>query len=232
MGFVKDTIGSITGSSARDAASSAARQQQAATTEAIATREAGAERAQEFIQPFGQVGQQGLEQASFLTDPQQQFEFLQNNPLFSLALEQAETGTQKLAAARGRLSAGDTLEQLSQNVLLSASPLIGEQKRSISGLLDFGRGIATQQAGIETGAAGSVAPLQQDIGNIGAAEQIARANAKAAGTSNLIGLATLGATGGFGGGGGGAVTTGLTSPTRFLSPGAPGSVGFGGGVGL
>lgn len=231
MGFVKNTIKSITGSGAADAAEAGSQRQQASTREAIAATQAAAERGQEFLQPFSQIGQQGLDQAGFLTDPQQQFEFLQNNPLFSLALEQAQTGTQKLAAARGRLSAGDTFEQLSQNVLLSASPLIGEQKRSIAGLLDFGRGIAGQQANVEIGAGSQISPLLQDIGNIQAAGGIGVANARAAGTSNLINLGTAGFSGGFGGGGGGAVTTGLT-PTRFISPGAPRSVGFGGGVGL
>jgi len=233
MGFVKNTIKSITGSAAADAATRGAELQEASTREAIAATQAAAERGQEFLQPFEAPGQQGLEQASFLTDPQQQFDFLQSNPLFSLALEQAQTGTQKLAAARGRLSAGDTLEQLSKNVLLSASPLIGEQKRSIAGLLDFGRGIAGQQANVEIGTGSQISPLLQDVGNIQAAGGIGVANARAQGTSNLINLATLGASGGFGGGGGGggAVTTGLT-PTRFISPGAPRSVGFGGGVGL
>lgn len=231
MGFVKNTIGNITGSAPAKAAGQAAAQQQASTREAIAAREASAERAQEFLSPFGAPGEQGLEQAGFLTDPQQQFEFLQSNPLFGLALEQAQTGTQKLAAARGRLSAGDTLADLSRNVLLQASPLIGEQKRSIAGLLDFGRGIAGQQANVEIGAGSQIAPLLQDIGNIQAAGTIGAANARAQGTQNLINLATAGATGGFGGFGGGGATTGLTQ-TRFISPGAPGSVGFGGGVGL
>jgi len=229
MGFVKNTIGAITGSTAAKAATQGAELQAGATREAIAATQAAAERGQEFLQPFGQVGQQGLEQASFLTDPQQQFEFLQSNPLFSLALEQAQTGTQKLAAARGRLSAGDTLEQLSQNVLLQASPLIGEQKRSIAGLLDFGRGVAGQQANVEIGAGSQVSPLLQDIGNIQAAGGVGAANARAAGVGNLINIGAT-AAGGFGGGAG--TTAGLTSPTRFLSPGAPGSVGFGGGVGL
>lgn len=232
MGFVKNTIGAITGSSAADAAEAGRVQQERATQEAISRQEAGTGRAGEFLDPFAAPGQQGLEQASFLTDPQQQFEFLQSNPLFGLQLENLNQQTGKLAAARGRLSAGDTLEQFGRNALLAASPLIGEQKRSIAGLLDFGRGVAGQQANVEIGAASNISPLLQDIGNIQAAGGIGIANARAQGTSNLINLATLGASGGFGGGGGGgAVTTGLT-PTRFISPGAPGSVGQGGGVGL
>jgi hypothetical protein len=231
MGFVKNTIGAITGSTAAKAAKEGSQAQQAATSEAIAAREAAAERGQEFLDPFGAPGQLGLEQASFLTDPQQQFEFLQSNPLFGLQLENLNQQTGKLAAARGRLSAGDTLEQFGRNALLAASPLIGEQKRSIAGLLDFGRGVAGQQANVEIGTGSQVAPLLQDIGNIQAGGAIGAANARAAGVGNLINIgSTIAGAGGFGGGGG--TTAGLTSPARFLSPGAPGSVGFGGGVGL
>jgi hypothetical protein len=303
--FVKDTIGAITGSTARDAASAGASQQRAATGEAIEAREAAAERAQGFLAPFGSTsgqissidaqiaelqrqidasgdvssggafvtraaranpelfrakseekreqllqqiedlqgqrqaieqrgpspGELGLDRASFLVDPQQQFEFLQSNPLFNLALENADRQTKQIAAARNRLSAGDTLADLSKNVLLASSPLIGEQKRSIAGLLDFGRGVATAQGNIEIGTGSQIAPLLQDIGNIGAAEQIGRANAKAQGLENLIDIGAMAAgappPSSFGGS-----TTGLTMPTRFVSPGAPGSVGFGGGVGL
>lgn len=251
MGFVKDVVNvatlglvgegpatdiieGVTGKTAAEAALAGSRAQQTATQQAIAAQQEAAQRAQGFLEPFGQVGQEAIGQAGFLTDPQQQFEFLQSNPLFNLALEQAQTGTQKLAAARGRLSAGDTLQDLSRNVLLQASPLIGEQKRSIAGLLDFGRGVAGQQANVEVGAGSQIAPLLQDVGNIEAAGGIGAANARAAGVGNLlnIGATAFGAPPIFGGfGGGGGTTAGLTpASTRF--PGTGGSVGFGGGVGL
>jgi hypothetical protein len=195
MGFIKDTIGAITGSSAADAATKGAQLQAGATQDAIQAQKDAAVRAQEFLQPFGQVGQQALDQSSFLTDPNQQFQFLQENPLFKLALENANRQTQQTAAAGSRSSAGDTLQQLSNNVLLQASPLIGQQKQSIAGLLDFGRGVATSQANVETGVGSQISPLLQDIGNIQAAGGIGAANARAGGVSNLIGLggAALGA---------------------------------------
>ena len=86
---------------------------------------------QGFLQPFSQLGQQGLNQANFLTDPGAQFDFLQNNPLFKMGLDNANTQTLQSAASRGRLSSGDTLQQLNQNALLTASPLINQQKQSI-----------------------------------------------------------------------------------------------------
>jgi hypothetical protein len=181
-----DILGGLTGATAAEAAQTGAAQQADATRQAIAAQQQAAQRGQEFLSPFAQVGQQALPQAGFLTDPQAQFEFLQQNPLFQLSLDEARRGTQQTAAAGGRLSAGDTLQQLSKNVLLSAQPLIGQQQQNIAGLLDFGRGLATTQAGIETGTAQQVAPLLQDIGNIQAAGGIGAAGARGAGAQNLL----------------------------------------------
>ena len=101
-----------------------------------------------LLNPFAQIGQQGVDQAGFLTDPQAQFDFLQNNPLFQLGLDNANTQTNQFAAARGRLSAGDTLQQLNNNALLTASPLIQQQKQSIGDLLNLGSSTTNNQANI------------------------------------------------------------------------------------
>lgn len=130
-------------------------------------RRAGGE-AQGFLAPFGGVGLQGVEQASFLTDPQKQFEFLQNNPLFKLALENANQNTLSSKASGGRLSAGDTLTQLSNNTLLSAAPLIDRQSQGIGDLLNFGSGIARSQANTALGVGSDVSGLIQSRGNVGA----------------------------------------------------------------
>lgn len=181
----------VSGKTAAEAAEAGVVQQTAATTEAIAEQRAAAERGQQFLAPFAQIGRDVLPQAGFLTDPQAQFEFLQQNPLFQLSLDEAQRQTQQSAAAGGRLSAGDTLQRLAQNVLTSAQPLIGQQQQNIAGLLDFGRGLATTQAGIETGTAQQVSPLLQDIGNIRSAGRVGAATAEAAGTQNLIQTAGL-----------------------------------------
>lgn len=186
MGFVSDIVGGLTGSTAAQAATQGAEQQAAATQQAIAAQQQAAVRGQEFLAPFAGVGQEALGQAGFLTDPQAQFEFLQQNPLFQLSLDEAQRQTQQSAASRGRLTAGDTLQQLSQNVLLSAQPLIGQQQQNIAGLLDFGRGVATTQAGIEQGFAQQVSPLLQDIGNVQAAGGVGAATARGAGAQNLL----------------------------------------------
>ena len=130
-----------------------------------------------LLDPFQGLGTSGIEQAGFLTDPQAQFDFLQNNPLFQASLDNANQQTLQSAAARGRLSSGDTLQQLSQNTLLSASPLIQQQKQSIGDLLTVGQNVAGSQGNLLTGQAAARA------GGI-----VGGANAQTQGTQNLFNL--------------------------------------------
>jgi hypothetical protein len=146
--------------------------------------EAGKE-ASALLDPFKQIGDMGLAQAGFLTDPQAQYDFLQNNPLFQAALsagQESLTGIEQAAAARGRLSAGDTLATLQdqgmRNTLLAAQPLIAQQKASIGDLLNFGQSTAINQGNLRTGQAAA-----QAGGLIGAA------NARGQGAQNVIDLA-------------------------------------------
>ena len=161
---------------------SAAIQAESARLAIIAQREAAA-RAQGFLDPFAAVGQQGIDQAGFLANPQAQFDFLQNNPLFQASLDNANTVTQKAAASRGRLNAGDTLTDLSNNFLLSARPLIADQRQDIGNLLNLGTGIAGSQANIETGLGAGTSGLLTDIGNVQGAGLVGAANARAMGTT-------------------------------------------------
>ena len=175
------------------AAQRAAGTQAAAGRDAIIAQQEAAQRGQEFLSPFTQIGQQGIDQAGFLTDPNAQFDFLQSNPLFQMGLDNANRVTQQSAASRGRLSAGDTLEQLNNNALLTAQPLINQQSQNIRGLLNVGTGIAGSQANIETGLGANVGGLLTDIGAAQAAGQVGAANARTAGTQQLLNIAgTLG----------------------------------------
>lgn len=179
--------------------------QQAGVDIGAAGQQAGA-----LFDPFAQLGQQGIDQAGFLTDPNAQFDFLQNNPLFQMGLDNANTQTNQMAAARGRLTAGDTLQQLSQNALLTASPLIEQQKQAIQNQLSMGQSAAANQANLLTGTAGQQANLltgtagnqanlamgnQATVGNLlgsAAAAQAAgivgAANAKGAGASSILNI--------------------------------------------
>ena len=141
-----------------------------------------------FLQPFQQLGQQGLDQSNFLTDPNAQFDFLQNNPLFQIGLDNANRQTSQLAASRGRLSSGDTLQQLNQNALLTAAPLISDQKNSIQNLINQGLQTAQGQANTAIGTGTNIANTTTDIGAALAAGQVGAANANTAANNSLFQL--------------------------------------------
>ena len=246
MGFVKDVAaGTVLGgafgleSSQEKAAKRAARTQADAGQRALDVLETGKQeaigfidptRAQGFLEsgasaaqnrfaPFAGVTDQALSNAAILTDPQAQFDFLQSNPLFQAALENANQQTLGLAAARGRLSSGDTLQALSQNTLLAASPLLAQQQQNVSNLLGFGAGIAGKQAGIDASLGSQLAGVEQsaqqalanaalgtgtqsaglttDIGAALAGGQVGAANARTQNQSNLINLGLTAAGLGF-----------------------------------
>lgn len=191
MSTLGDLWNNLTGVTAGEAATEAAQIQQQSIQEAIPLIQGATETAQGFLQPYQAVGQQGLDLSSFLTDPNQQYQFLQNNPLFQAALNNANTSTMNLAAAKGRLSAGDTLQQLSQNVLLSASPLINQRSQNIMQLLGLGANVAGTQAGTETAGAANIADLITSSGAVGAGGVAGAANAQTQGTQNLLQTAIL-----------------------------------------
>jgi len=178
---ITTVAGSRSASKQARAAGAASAAQQASISEGIAETRRASEQGLEFLTPFQELGQTGVEQAGFLTDPQAQFNFLQDNPLFKFALESANTQTSQLAAARGRLSAGDTLQQLSQNVLLAAQPLISQQKASISDLINLGSGTSRAQANVAIGQGSDITNLLTSGGDVAAAGIIGASRARAAG---------------------------------------------------
>ena len=188
MGFVRNLVGGITGSTAANAAREGAAIQADSGERAIEVLQQATAEGQAFLEPFQQIGQQGLDQSQFLTDPNAQFDFLQNNPLFQMGLDNANTVTQQSAAARGRLSAGDTLQQLNNNALLTAQPLIANQQNSIQNLLNQGLQTATNQGNIAIGQGTNVANTTTDIGAALAAGQVGAANARGQRAQGILSL--------------------------------------------
>jgi len=186
-------VGDLFGGGQADAASQSADAQVQAGRDAIAATRAATIRGQEFLAPFGQVAQRGIDESSFLANPQAQFESLQNNPLFQLALDNANEQTNAKAASQGRLSSGDTLERLSNNVLLSAQPLIANQRQDINNLLNLGSGIARSQANTAIGQGSAVSGLLTDIGSARSAGIIGNQNARSTGADNIVSALGVGA---------------------------------------
>jgi len=180
-------VGSIISSrSASRASRRAGSAQERAAQLAIDEQRRAQEQGLGFLEPFSELGQRGIGLSGFLGDPQAQFDFLQNNPLFQLALENANQQTLSSAAAGGRLSAGDTLQQLSSNVLLQAQPLIDRQRQDIFGLLGIGQGIAQSQANTALGVGSNISGLLTDIGAVQAGGIVGAENARQQGFSGVL----------------------------------------------
>jgi len=184
MGFIRQ----LTGKDAAKAAVRAGEIQADAAQAGIEETRLAKEDALAFLNPFRELGQTGIDQASFLTDPGQQFAFLQDNPLFDFALNNANRETQNLAAARGRLSAGDTLQQLTNNAFTQASPLIAGQKSSILDLLNFGQNANVASANASIGAGTGISELLASQGAAQASGKVGAANAKQNAAGNLTSL--------------------------------------------
>jgi hypothetical protein len=186
LGLVDDVTGT---EAAADAARDASGAQVASSEEALAATRESKDRAQGFLDPLQGVADRGITSSSFLGDPQAQFDFLQNNPLFQASLDNANRVTQQSAASRGRLNAGDTATDLAGNVLLSAQPLIDRQRTDIAGLLDVSSGLATSRANIETGQVANINDLITGIGNAQASGIVGGANAEQAFNQGLLNAA-------------------------------------------
>lgn len=120
------------GSKSRGAAKDAANiQSQAAQESAQLTREAQ-DQLRSDLEPFRQVGVSALPMLEEMalqgpTSMDDRVAMLQGNPLFQAALNSRDRDTLGAAATQGRIGTGGFSQQLSENFLLSASPLIQQQ---------------------------------------------------------------------------------------------------------
>lgn len=173
---------------AASASRRAARTQAAAGREAIDFQEQQAERGLDILSQFDPLIDRGVAASDFLADPDAQFQFLQDNPLFQMALDEANAGTRGRQASLGKLRSGGTRSELARNVFLAGIPLLDRQRQDVGNLLNTGIGIGTSKANILQGLSAGVAPVITDIGASNAAGIIGANNARQQGLQNLFGL--------------------------------------------
>ena len=173
---------------ARKASKDAARAQTQAGRESISYQEQQAERGLGLMQQLDPVAQRGLEASSFLADPAAQYEFLQENPIFQQALDEARSTTLARASAGGRLGAGDTKSELARNVLLSSLPLIDRQRQDVGNLLNVAQSGISGQANILQGLSAGVSPVITDIGAARAGGIMGANQATQQGIQNMFGI--------------------------------------------
>lgn len=138
------------------------------------------------LAPFRELGQQGVGLSGFLTDPNQQADFVRTNPLFQAALENVNKATMNAAAARGKLGSGGTLQALTNNYMATAMPFISDQKQSINNLLSIGQNAAARSgnAGLQT--AQNTGNILQDMANMAGASAINQGNIMAQSRQDLL----------------------------------------------
>lgn len=177
-----------TSNKAASASRRAARTQAQAGREAIDFQEAQADRGLDILSQFDPLVDRGMAVSDFLADPDAQFQFLQDNPLFQMALDEANAGTRARQAASGKLYSGETGSELARNVFLSGIPLLDRQRQDVSNLVNTGVGLGTSKANILQGLSAGVSPIITDIGASNAAGIIGASNARQQGIQNLFGL--------------------------------------------
>jgi len=196
-------VGAVGANVAANKADKASKRSADAAVDAADAQILAGQEASTLLDPFQRIGRQGIVRSGFLTDPDAQFDFLQSNPLFQQIQEQnqqvtgdAQEALFKTAAARGRLSAGDTIqqtanlgEQSARNLLLASQPLIADQKQSIGDLLNFGQATAVNQGNLRTGIgaaqAGGIVGAQNAL-NQGTQASINNVNSQAALLSGIL----------------------------------------------
>lgn len=193
MGFLSQLTNVFTGSEDAKARRNAGEIQQQQAISSAGDLGVAGESAIARFNPLANVAQAGIEQAGFLTDPNQQFDFIQSNPLFQMGLQNANEQIQQNAASRGRLTAGDTLERLTQASTLASQPLIDRQRQDILNLLNLSQGVTGQQAGIEVGTAQDVANLLTGGAASKAAGIVGAQNARTDAFGNVIDIAAMAA---------------------------------------
>jgi len=182
MGFVRN----LTGANQAKAAEQSGDLLRAAGKEAQGIAVEAGQEAQTLFDPLAGLATRGVEESSFLANPQAQFDFLQSNPLFQMGLDNVNEQTMKIAAMKGRLGAGDTLQQLNQNALLAATPLLNAQRQDIGALL-----------GVGGQAIGNQAQIGLNQSNLGTDYLTGGESAKAAGVMGAAQAKTAGAQGGL-----------------------------------
>lgn len=193
MGFLSQLTNVFTGSEDAKARNRAGEvQQQQAISSATDLGQASQSAISRF-DPLAAIGQQGIDLAGFLGNPQAQAEMAFNNPLFKLSRQAMTEDINQSAASRGRLTAGDTLQRLDQAGAVAAQPFIDRQRQDILNLLGISQNVTGKQAGIELNTAQDIANLLTGGAAAKAGGIVGAQNARTGAMGNVIDVAAMAA---------------------------------------
>lgn len=180
--------GTVLGGDAADAATQAAQLQGKSADKAIALQRESRDLARADLAPFVKFGQGNMDALSLLLTGQGQADYLQSNPLFDLALDRTNKASLSSNAAQGLLNSGNTLNELNNNALLTAMPLLQNQQNQLFNAVNMGQSSAAGQANTALATGNSLADLTTQRGNIQASGIVGAQGAQQAAFNNLLNL--------------------------------------------
>lgn len=179
------------GNKARSDAKSARNAQLAATQEASLLQQQAQDQLRSDLDPYRQAGSQALPILQQETlDPQAQYDFLQSNPIFQASLNASDREAVGAAARQGRIGTGGFSQQLQENYILNALPLLQQRQQGLTNLAQIGQNSAAQvgTAGLNT--AGNVGQLGLQGANAQAAYSAASSQNRQQTANNVLGGAS------------------------------------------
>lgn len=211
---VTDAIGLTNYGDQKKAAKAAQGQELAATQAQIAYQEGAEKRATERLQPFVNLGTSNIQGLQGLLTPQGQMGYLQSNPMFQAAVQNAASQTKGAAASQGKFGSGGLVNQLMQNYLSQGEQFVGNQFNRLTNTVGMGQASAAGQAANSLNAANNITGILGNQGDIRSAGTMAGQNIQnqaLSGGSNMLfgGLTGSGMLGGAGLAGGGMAGAGL-----------------------
>ena len=186
MDTISGALGDITGQTAADAARRAAAQQEAAGQRAITVAEDAQLRLEEQLAPFvNALGIDLLPQIQGLYGPTAGQSITQD-PALQALLDESQRRISAQQSAQGRPFA--ETDMLMQDAFLrTGSDLLSRQRSDLLSALGIGQASAAQTGASGVGTASSVGNLLTQIANAQAGGTIGAAQARAAGTGNILG---------------------------------------------
>lgn len=181
-------MSSLTGQAGADAALAGAEMQAKSAREALEyTKEKDALQRADLM-PFTQFGSNFMPFYTGLLNPQNQANYLQNNPMFQAAMEKSNTGLKNTLGFQGKR--GDLANAITQNYMATGNQYTQQALNNLLQPIQISQASAAGQAANTGANMGAVNQLLTGIGNAQAAGGIGAANALSQGAGNV---ATLGA---------------------------------------
>lgn len=190
---IKGIWDDISGKSGEEAAQDAANMQYKAAMAGVQEQRAARESMRQDLLPYQQLGTAAIPQYQQMLTPQGQYSYLESNPMFQAAVNNAATQMKGTGAATGKYNSGGMVNQLFQNYLGQGENFINSQYNRLYNTVGIGQNSAAMQGTNTANSAAQISNLYGQGANAMAAGQIGAANAQAQGTQNLMGLAGMAA---------------------------------------